>query len=116
MIRAIDLTWPGGEHAFLLRLEHLRAIQDKCDAGPGFVLTRLTEGTWRLDDVIQPLRLGLEGGGMARDAATRLVLDRLEEAPGDCVLTAKLLMQAALFGVPDDPVGDTKPGEPPAGE
>lgn len=59
------LTWAGGEHEFELRLEHLRALQDKCDAGPEWILARLSTKQWMVDDVIQPIRLGLEGAAYA---------------------------------------------------
>jgi hypothetical protein len=108
---AKDITWAGGEHSFDLRLEHLRAIQDKCDAGPLHILNRLSDRTWLVDDVIQPIRLGLEGGGMSKDQARRLVAKFVEAQPLTLsVLTAQAILAMALFGDPDD-----QPGEPIAG-
>lgn len=105
------LTWAGGEHDFELRLEHLRALQDKCDAGPQWILMRLTSKQWFIDDVIQPIRLGLEGGGMEKEAARKLVQKFVEDRPLTLsVLTAQAVLMVALFGDVDD-----QPGEPKAG-
>lgn len=105
------LTWAGGEHDFELRLEHLRALQDKCDAGPQWILMRLSSKQWFIDDVIQPIRLGLEGGGMEKEAARKLVAKFVEDRPLTLsVLTAQAVLMMALFGDPDD-----QPGEPKAG-
>jgi hypothetical protein len=104
---AIDITWDGGEHAFRLGIAELRAIQQKCDAGPAWVLARLANGQWMVDDVIQPIRLGLEGGGMAKAEATRLVKNHVEDRPLTAsVMTAQAVLMAALYGVEDDPVGE----------
>lgn len=106
-MRAVDLTWAGGEHPFLLNIELLRALQDKCDAGPAHVLQRLASGQWRVDDVIQPIRLGLEGGGTSKQDALRLVRKFVEDQPLSLsVITARAVLAAALFGVDDDPVGE----------
>lgn len=97
-MRAVDLTWAGGEHPFLLTIDLLRALQDRCDAGPAHVLKRLGDGTWRVDDVIQPIRLGLEGGGMGKTEAREMVTRHVEDRPLTAsVLTAQAIMMAALY-------------------
>lgn len=108
-MRAVDLTWAGGEHPFLLTIELLRALQDKCDAGPALIMDRLATGAWRVDDVIQPIRLGLEGGGMSKPEALVLVRRFVEERPlSPSVLTARNVIVASLYGVDDDPLGETE--------
>lgn len=110
-MRSVELTWQGGEHTFALSIAHLRALQDKCDAGPAFILQRLSTNQWRVDDVIQPIRLGLEGGGMEKDEARKVVKRHVEDEPITMsVMTAQAVLMSALYGVEDDPVG-----EPPAG-
>ncbi|MDT6938553.1 gene transfer agent family protein [Brucella pseudogrignonensis] len=105
------LTWAGGEHDFELRLVHLRALQDKCDAGPQWILMRLTSKQWFIDDVIQPIRLGLEGGGMEKEAARKLVQKFVEDRPLTLsVLTAQAVLMVALFGDEDDQPGERKAG------
>jgi hypothetical protein len=97
-MQAVDMTWAGGEHAFLLTIDHLRALQDRCDAGPAYVLRRLVDGSWRVDDVIQPIRLGLEGGGMEKDRARALVRHHVEDRPlSESVLTAQAVLTAMLY-------------------
>lgn len=110
-MRGTDITWAGGEHRFLLTIELLRALQDKCDAGPMLILERLATKRWHVDDVIQPIRLGLEGGGLSKDEARRLVKKHVEDAPLTLsVMTAQAILAAALFGVEDDPVGESEAG------
>lgn len=103
----ISLVWSGGEHQFALKISHLRALQQACDAGPGMVLQRLETGVWMVDDIIATLRLGLEGGGMDKSEATRLVL-RAADIDGlrQLAPTAFIVLSAALSGVKDDPVGE----------
>lgn len=110
-MRANDLTWAGGEHGFLLTIDLLRALQDKCDAGPMFILERLGTKRWLVDDVIQPIRLGLEGGGLSKEEARRLVKLHVEDRPlQESVMTAMAVLMAALYGVEDDPVGELEAG------
>ncbi len=111
-MRGVDLTWAGGEHSFLLTIDLLRALQDKCDAGPAFILQRLTQNRWYVDDVIQPIRLGLEGGGMSKEDARKLVKKFVEDRPlTESVLTAQAVMMNALYGAEDDPTGESQAGE-----
>lgn len=111
-MRGVELTWAGGENEFLLTVDLLRALQDKCDAGPEFILQRLSSKRWLVDDVIQPIRLGLEGGGLPKDEARKLVKNHVEDLPLTfSVMTARAVLMAALYGSEDD-----LPGEAPAGE
>lgn len=112
MARGVEITWAGGEHEFLLTIELLRALQEKCDAGPAHVLNRLSSARWHVDDVIQPIRLGLEGGGMSKEEARKLVKLHVEDAPLSLsVMTAQAVLASALFGTQDDEVGESEAGE-----
>lgn len=103
----VDLTWAGGEHTFCLPIEQLRALQQRCDAGPAWVLSRLANSQWMVDDVVSTIRLGLEGGGLSKSEATRLVKVHVEDQPLTLsVKTASVILMAALYGVEDDPVGE----------
>ena len=110
----VELNWPGGEHAFRLRLGELQALQEKCDAGPEMVLQRIRLGVWQVNDLFETLRLGLIGGGMDRDAARKLVVDTFERTPLMEFKTPAIeALAAALIGVPDDPAGEPSPaGDP----
>lgn len=110
-MRPTDITWAGGEHAFLLTIDLLRALQDKCDAGPAWALHRLRSGQWMVDDVVSTIRFGLEGGGMPKEDARKLVAKHVEDRPLSLsVLTAQIILMSALFGTEDDPVGEAKAG------
>lgn len=108
---SVDITWAGGEHAFdLSKIELLRALQTKCDAGPAWVLARLSTQQWMVDDVIEPIRLGLEGGGMSKDDARKLVQKFVEDRPlTESLLTARTVLMAALYSTEDE-------ADPPTGE
>jgi hypothetical protein len=112
-MRGADLTWAGGEHTFLLNIDLLRALQVKCDAGPMHILQRLSTGEWYVDDIIEPIRLGLEGGGTEKGEARRLITRHIgkDEPLTSFVLLAKAILMASLYGAEDD-----APGEPKAGE
>lgn len=107
MARGVDLTWAGGEHTFALTIDLMRALQDRCDAGPAFILARLTSNQWRVDDVVSTIRLGLEGGGMEKEEARKLVKMHVEDQPLTLsVITAQAVLMAALYGAEDDPLGE----------
>ncbi|QYA12944.1 gene transfer agent family protein [Rhizobium sp. AB2/73] len=112
-MRGVDLTWAGGEHTFLLGLDLLRALEVKCDAGPMHILQRLSSGQWYVDDIIETIRLGLEGGGLPKDAARNLVKRYIghDEPLTSFVLLARTILMAALYGAEDDPPGESKAGE-----
>ena len=111
-MRPTEITWAGGESHFLLTIDLLRALQQKCDAGPEWILNRLRTGQWLVDDVIQPIRLGLEGGGMAKEAARRLVETHVEDRPLSLsVITAQVVLMSSLYDTAeDDPVGEGQAG------
>lgn len=106
MAHGVTLNWPGGEHEFSLNLGALRAIQKSCNAGPQEILQRLQLGTWRVDDVIDVLRLGLEGGGVAKSEA-RIMVESVLDRSGLLALVpiAALVMASALVGEEGDEVG-----------
>jgi len=112
------IRWPGGEHRFELRLGELRALQKSCDAGPEEVFNRLRSGRWRVDDVIEPLRLGLIGAGeVSQQDAGPLVTKLIDQHPLVAFkLPALEVMSRALLGEEDDPVGEPEGATAPAPE
>lgn len=105
MIR--ELNWLGGEHDFALRIGELRALQDKLDAGPEEVLNRLRFGTWRIDDLIEVVRLGLIGAEMDKDEAKALVMKVFDLHPPIAFkLVALRILSSELLGIDGDPVGE----------
>lgn len=102
----VEVAWGDGDHVFKLNLGLIRELQDKCKAGPAEIAERLSTGRWRIDDIREPIRLGLIGGGMKPVDALALVKRYVDERPlAENVLTAQAVIMAVLYGVPGDPVG-----------
>lgn len=96
-----------------LRIGELRLLQAALDSGPSAVMDRLFSGLWRVDDLIEPIRLGLIGGGMSHKQAKSLTDAYVTSAYlMDYLPTAIRVISAALVGDQDDPPEDM--GEPQA--
>lgn len=115
----ISLVWAGDERLFRLRIGELRQVQEASNAGPMAVIQRLASHAWRIEDVREPIRLGLIGGGMNPDQAFRLVkewIDEYREPLAAHVPTATGILMAAVTGIEDEPLIDEgeEPGKAPA--
>jgi hypothetical protein len=113
-MRSETLNWVGGEHEFALTLPLLDALQQRCGGdGVGLIYKRLVSQEFRTTDVVATLALGLEGGGMAKHDAVRLVHNQYEDhGLFALVLPALGVLGGALQGWPED---EGKPtGEAPA--
>lgn len=105
---SITLTWADGDYLFRLRYGELMQLQEACDAGPIWILSRLQMPSaenrgWRVQDVAHILRLGLIGGGMEPLKALRLVREYVEQRPPmESLLQAQAILGAALTGAPDE--------------
>lgn len=112
---SITLNWAGGEHEFALRIGELRALQQNCDAGPEEVLNRIRLGTWKIDDLIEPIRLGLVGSGaMNGPEAGKFVTGLFDKHPkAEFKLTALAILAASLLGVEDDQPGEAEGADGP---
>lgn len=111
MSRSAEVTLPfGGEdRVFRLALGRLRALQERCDAGPQTLLQRLMDGSWRVDDVRETILQGLIGGGMAQHEATNLLGRYFDDLPmTQFVATASGVLLAALVGTEDEDLGEFK--------
>lgn len=98
----LTLAWGDGEHDFLLPIGQLRELQDKTDAGPQEVFTRLSTGRWRVDDVREPIRLGLIGGGMKPSDAMVLTKRYVDDRPLlENLKVAQAILMISLVG--DEP-------------
>lgn len=103
----ITLDWADGTYPFRLAWGQLAELQEKCDAGPYVVLQRLHNGTWRLSDIADTIRLGLIGGGMKPVDALKQVRTYVEERPPmENVIFAQAILSAALIGAPEESVGE----------
>ncbi|MCX5478450.1 gene transfer agent family protein [Kaistia geumhonensis] len=103
---AIEIAWNGGTHSFRLAIRQWVELQEECGIGPPELLSRLGGSRWRVQDVRQPIRLGLVGGGMKPADANILVARYVDERPLiEAVPVAQAIVLASLVGVPDEPVG-----------
>lgn len=122
----VRFDWAGEERTFRLAIGELRLLQEATDAGPMELLRRIQEGSWRIDDLREVLRLGLIGGGLHPDKEVapliRLYIDKgLDTAGGyaplDLVPPASAVLLAALSGARDEPLVEGTPaGEGPLAE
>jgi hypothetical protein len=110
--RNADIVYPFGddEHTFRLGIKELEELQEKCDAGPGFVLGRLMSPRleWRIEDVRHTLRLGLIGGGMSSTDAIKLVKRYVDDRPAwaENAKIAQAVLAVAIFGPADEAPGE----------
>jgi hypothetical protein len=110
----ITLTCWDGEHTFRLRIGELRILQEKCDAGPGFILQRLRDGSWKVDDIRETLRLGLIGAGIEQQKALELVLEHVDPVPlTQNIVNAHAVVMAAIFGTEEERLGKPEPAKEP---
>lgn len=103
-------NWDGGEHPFRLGIGQLRALQAATGVGPLFLLGRVAGSQWFVDDIVETVRLGLIGGGMAEPEAKKLVgsiFDENTPALYRSALLATKILRDAVMGEPDDPTGET---------
>lgn len=99
----VSFDWADGFHTFRLPTAQLEELQELTDAGPGWVKARLETGSWLVRDVIQTIRLGLIGGGMAPEQARKLVQRYVEARPlFENVPVARKILEAACTGVKDE--------------
>jgi Phage tail tube protein, GTA-gp10 len=103
---SVELDWAGGRHVFRLGIEELEKVQEACDAGPHWVMNRLTSKAWMMSDLRAPLLWGLVGGGMSVAEAQKLLKTYLISPFLQHVMTSYVVLSAALNGAPDE---DKKP-------
>lgn len=109
-MEAVVLQWPGGEHAFRLPLTQLEVLQQKTDCGPEFLLNKISLGQWAAVELFETIRAGLIGGGMSAADAQKLVGSAFERhALIGFKVPAQAILGHALYGPPDDPVGESLP-------
>lgn len=114
----ITLEWADGEYDFKLGIGELRELQEKTRrvkntkgefeyVSPMKLFYRLSNDEWLLDDVREPIRIGLIGGGMPPIDASRLVKRYVDEVPEwtlNCSVAANVVA-AAVIGVEIEPLG-----------
>jgi hypothetical protein len=105
--------WADGDYTFRLPWGQLVELQEKCDAGPYVILKRISDGSWRVEDLSQTVRLGLIGGGVEPKAALQLARDYVEARPlAESVLIAHEILSAAILGTGEEQPGEQKAASP----
>jgi hypothetical protein len=124
----IHLPFGNGEYDFnVARHKQLFELQDKCGlqaigpdgerilipCGPFEIFERLRGHRWRESDVIEPIRLGLVGGGMPVIDVNKLVAEFVTDQPlGPLAPLAARILHAGIFGVQGDDLGKPDTGKP----
>ena len=106
----LDLDWADDTYVFRLGFGQIVELQEKCDAGPYFILGRLHDGSWKVEDIAHTIRLGLIGGGMEPVAALKKVRIYVEDIEKHPLMQshpyAVAILTAALIGAPEEKVGE----------
>lgn len=109
---AEEIIWPGGSDSFRLGIGELRALEKACDAGCAVILARLLSTAWKIDDIYQPIRLGLVGAGMQeRDATATLERALTLTSPYGLAVTAADILRRFIMWEGDDAPGEKEAGE-----
>jgi hypothetical protein len=108
-VGTVRIFWSGGEDDFCAaKIGTLLAIEDRCGSGVGAIYQRIINGDWKVYDVSEVIRLALIGAGMsAEDAKKKTDVHVLQNPNGlaPSLLVSMKILEAALVGVQDDPVG-----------
>lgn len=103
---SITLDWADGTYLFRLAWGELEKLQEACDAGPYVIFNRLIDGSWRVADVSNVIRLGLIGGGMTPVEALNKVRSYVEARPPmESLVIAQAVLSAGIVGAPDEDIG-----------
>ena len=110
----VELFFGEEDCVFELKIEQMIELEEATDQGLGRLLARVSSGLhgdYRIGELKHILRCGLIGGGMDRPKAGKLVNRHVRPGYiGDTLLMARVLLEAALLGIEDEPVGES-PGD-----
>lgn len=107
---SVTLTWADEDHHFRLAFAQLILLQEATDCGPFALLQRLSDGTWKVQDISHVIRIGLIGGGLKPDAAIKLVRGYVEDRPPlENLLVAQAILSAGVMGAPEEEGSKKKP-------
>lgn len=107
---SVTLPWADEDYVFRLAFGQLITLQEAVDCGPFALLQRLNDGTWKVQDITNVIRLGLIGGGMEPIKALKLVRAYVEDRPPyENLLMAQAILAAGVMGAPDEDAIKKKP-------
>ena len=105
--RLDGVTFGDDDYSFRLGYGEFVELQEKTGCGPFFLLNRMQQGGWMVEDVSNTIRLGLIGAGMEPVKAKKLVKRYVEDRPPlENVELAVIILTAGLLGAPEEPLGE----------
>jgi hypothetical protein len=107
---AADLEFGDGTRRYRLAIGQLRELQEKTGRGPIAILARIISGEWFVDEVREPIRLGLIGGGANPIEALRFVERYVDPHLAEAAQIARAVLGAAVLRplTEDEPPGKRK--------
>lgn len=103
--QSVTLEWGDGEYLFKVGIGEAERLQEKCDAGPPHILERLSTNRWMVSDIVETIRLGLEGGGTPPAMVIKLVNRYVRRRPfAENIAAAQSILLASIMGVEDEPL------------
>lgn len=67
------LAWGDGDYEFKLRIREVVELERLTDSTIGEIFQRVTAGRYKITDIVETIRLGLIGGGLAPVRAKQLI-------------------------------------------
>lgn len=106
---SITLPWADADYTFSLKWAQLIELQEKLDAGPGYILDQMWQNNWRVQHISEIIRLGLIGGGQTPSDALRLVRSYVEPRPPmENLSIAQAILAISLQGAPEEEKGEAQ--------
>ena len=98
---AVYADFAGRPVKFELRIGEIGELERRCNAGIGEILVRLAAHRFYAADVVEPIRLGLVGGGEGQAGAEALMRYNVHGRPlAENIGLAARIVEAAVSGVP----------------
>ncbi|GBU17218.1 MULTISPECIES: gene transfer agent family protein [Methylobacterium] len=105
----------GQRRKFQLSVGAIGELERRCNAGIGLILVRLSAHHFYAVDVLEPIRLGLVGGGLTPAEAEALMRFNVFERPlAEHIGLAARIVQASVSGVPEPGKSTTEGTSDPA--
>src|SRR3954466_6285902 len=98
----------GQQRRFKLPLGKISDLERLCEAGIGGIMVRLVTHQFKASDIWEPIRLGLEGGGMSEPEATATCMAYHDEPLMWRAELASQILQAAVNGIPEEAADSSK--------
>ena len=103
----VRLFFGDGDYDFKLTISAISALQVKCQSGIGQIYTRVISGQFYSQDLLETVRHGLIGGGMAPKPAHDLIESYSDVVPlEDWQDIATAVLAAATHGYKSDEGGE----------